>query len=105
MALSGVVVSIKGGGRGKQEGKEEEVGFLYECLSASASRCHHLNAFGSSRSVRRVDLKCPLAKTRAHMHISVYKCVHVMPTRATEALRSQLFSYCQQSCMLRISFA
>lgn len=30
-------------------------------VSLSASRCHHLKAFGSSVSVRRVDLKCPLA--------------------------------------------
>lgn len=42
-------------------------------VSLSASRCHHLKAFGSSESVGRVDLKCPLAQTRTRIHIGAYK--------------------------------
>lgn len=51
-----VVVRTWGGRRGKGGG-----GWLSLWVSLSASRCHHLKAFGSSESVRRVDLKCPLA--------------------------------------------
>lgn len=50
-------------------------GWLFLRVCVSASRCHHLKAFGSSESVRRVDLKCPLAYARVctPSHISAYK--------------------------------
>lgn len=44
-----------------EEGGKRGGGWLSLWVSLSASRCHHLKAFGSSESVRRVDLKCPLA--------------------------------------------
>lgn len=79
-------------------------GFLYKCLSLSASRCHHLKAFGSSESVGRVDLKCPLAQTRACIHISSHKFLCGIGTgRRSE--NQPLSDRRQQICMLRISFA
>ncbi len=44
-----------------EEGGKGGGGWLSLRVSLSASRCHHLKAFGSSESVKRVDLKCPLA--------------------------------------------
>lgn len=50
-------------------------GWLFLRVCVSASRCHHLKAFGSSESVRRVDLKCLLAYARVctRSHISAHK--------------------------------
>lgn len=44
-----------------EEGGKGGGDWLSVRVSLSASRCHHLKAFGSSESVGRVDLKCPLA--------------------------------------------
>lgn len=51
--------------QGPEVEEEEEGGggggLLPPRVSRSASRCHHLKAFGSSGSASGVDLKCPLA--------------------------------------------
>lgn len=76
--------------------REEDVGSLR--VSRCASRCHHLKAFGSGESVRRVDLKCPLC-----IHTFVHANVRVVCGRERGAPR---VSYSITAiCMPRISFA
>lgn len=61
-------------------------GWLFLRVRVSASRCHHLKAFGSSESVRRVDLKCPLAYARVCTRSHISACKRINSTGLRESV-------------------